>query len=171
MENCFAWARMEDPAAPLTVAAWTTPLPEDDAHPYQTAIDRSALLHSDIITFHAYWNRARVAAFIDSLNGFDRPILCSEWMARQIDSRISDQLSLFHARDVGCFQWGLVKGRTQTWLPWPDELVLSHGGRIDRDLWFHDLLHEDGRPYDPDEVATIRALTGAAPIGRRKGLG
>ncbi|WP_112321382.1 1,4-beta-xylanase [Oceanibium sediminis] len=159
MEQSFAWARAEAPAAPLSVAVWTTPLPQEDAHPYQTGIDRSALLHSDIITFHAYWNRARVAQFIDYLEVLDRPILCTEWMARAVDSRISDQLQLFHERNVGCFQWGLVKGRTQTWLPWPNDLVLAHGGQPGVDLWFHDLLHEDGRPYDPREVETILALT------------
>ena len=74
--------RRSAPKQPLTVAAWTTPLPDSDAHPYQTEIDRSALLHSDIITFHAYWNRKRVAQFIDYLEVLDRPILCTEWMAR-----------------------------------------------------------------------------------------
>ncbi|WP_084860612.1 hypothetical protein [Salibaculum halophilum] len=169
MENCFAWARAEDPVAPLTVAAWTTPLPNEDAHPYQTAIDRSALLQSDIITFHAYWNRRRVGQFIDYLEVLDRPILCTEWMARALDSRIADQLGMFHQRGVGCFQWGLVKGRTQTWLPWPADLVRAHGGDPDRADWFHDLLHPDGSPYDPDEVATIRAIAGpAAPRKRRR---
>lgn len=101
MESCFEWARAEYPVQPLTVAAWTTPLPGDDSHPYQTEIDRSALLHSDIVTFHAYWNRARVSEFIDFLTVLDRPILCTEWMARAVDSRISDQLELFHDRLVG----------------------------------------------------------------------
>ena len=171
MEASFAVARSIGPEAPVSVAAWTTPLPDSDAHPYQTEIDRSALLHSDIITFHAYWNRRRVAQFIDYLEVLDRPILCTEWMARQIDSRISDQLELFHDRDVGCFQWGLVKGRTQTWLPWPDDLVRAHGGRIDRDIWFHDLLDEKGEPYDPTEIQTIRTLTGSVEKTKRKGLG
>ena len=171
MEQSFETAREIGPDAPLTVAAWTTPLPDSDAHPYQTEIDRSALRHSDIITFHAYWNRKRVAQFIDYLQVLDRPILCTEWMARQIDSRISDQLELFHERDIGCFQWGLVKGRTQTWLPWPDDLVRAHGGRVDRSVWFHDLLDENGDPYDPDEVETIRALTGTAERRKRKEIG
>ena len=171
METSFAVAREIGPDAPLSVAAWTTPLPDSDAHPYQTEIDRSALLHSDIITFHAYWNRKRVMQFIDYLEVLDRPIFCTEWMARQIDSRISDQLELFHSRGVGCFQWGLVKGRTQTWLPWPDDLVRAHGGRIDRDVWFHDLLDESGHPYDRHEVETIRALTGLTELNKRKELG
>jgi hypothetical protein len=171
MESSFAIAREVCPDAPLTVAAWTTPLPDSDAHPYQTEIDRSALLNSDIVTFHAYWNRRRVTRFIDYLEVLDRPIICTEWMARQIDSRISDQLALFRDRGVGCFQWGLVKGRTQTWLPWPDDLVRAHGGRVDRSVWFHDLLHEDGRPYDANEVDTIRDLTGSGDRIKRKESG
>ena len=171
MESSFAVARSISPEAPLSVAAWTTPLPDSEAHPYQTEIDRSALLHSDIITFHAYWNSKRVAQFVDYLEVLDRPIMCTEWMARQIDSRISDQLELFHDRNVGCFQWGLVKGRTQTWLPWPDDLVEAHGGRIDRDIWFHDLLDETGKPYDIAEVETIRALTGPVRQAKQKELG
>ena len=170
LEDSFAWAREEAPDHPLTVAAWTTPLPNDDAHPYQTEIDRRALLHSDIVTFHAYWNRERVSRFIDYLSVLDRPVLCTEWMARAVDSHIADQLELFHDRDVGCFQWGLVKGRTQTWLPWPEDLVRAHGGIIDRNIWFHDLLHEDGRPYDDHEVETIRALTGASDTRKQKGV-
>ena len=42
------------------MAAWTPPLAHEDAHPYQTEIGRAALLQSDIVTFHAYWNRAKV---------------------------------------------------------------------------------------------------------------
>lgn len=159
MEDAFSWAREQGPEQPLSVAAWTTPLPDEDVHPYQTEIDRSALLHSDIVTFHAYWKAGQVAQFIDYLSVLDRPMLCTEWMARAVDSRIEDQLQMFHDRSVGCFQWGFVRGRTQTHLPWPADLVRAHGGRTDRDVWFHDLLYEDGRPYDPGEVEMIRSLT------------
>lgn len=160
MEDAFGWVRAEAPNQPLSVAAWTTPLPGEDAHPYQTEIDRSALLHSDIVTFHAYWKAAQVARFIDYLSVIGRPMLCTEWMARAVDSRIEDQLHMFHDRGVGCFQWGLVRGRTQTHLPWPADLVRAHGGAADRDVWFHDVLYEDGRAYDSKEIETIRSLTG-----------
>ena len=75
MEGCFSVARAASPNAPLSVAAWTTPLPESDVRPYQTEIDRSAFRHSDIITFHAYWNRKRVTQFIDCLEAFNRPMM------------------------------------------------------------------------------------------------
>ena len=160
MKAAFAWARSESPEQPLTVAAWSTPLPGTDLPPYQTGIDHAALALSDITSFHAYWATTHVARFIDHLASLGRPMICTEWMARAIDSRIEDQLKLFKDRGVGCFQWGFVKGRTQTHLPWPADLVRAHGGIANREIWFHDVLHEDGSPYDPREIATIRSLTG-----------
>lgn len=160
MEAALGWIRAEGPNQPVTIGAWTTPLPGDADHvtPYQTEIDRSALLHSDIVTFHAYWRADRVARFIDQLSVLGRPMLCTEWMARAVDSRIEDQLHLFHDRRVGCFQWGLVRGRSQTHLPWPADLVKAHGGRVASSAWFHDVLYEDGRPYEAREINTIGAL-------------
>lgn len=163
MEASFGWARQERPEQPLTVAAWTTPPPGSTAPPYRTETDRAALALSDIVTFHAYADTAQVAKFIDHLAGLGRPMLCTEWMARPVGSRIATQLGLFRRRDVGCFQWGLVKGRTQTHLPWPADLLRRHGAADDGGAWFHDMLHEDGRPYDPDEVETVRRLTARAP--------
>ncbi|MBI1415964.1 MAG: 1,4-beta-xylanase [Limimaricola sp.] len=161
MRAAFDWAREARPIQPLTVAAWTTPAPGVAAAPYQTEVDREALALSDIVTFHAYWDSAHVAGFIDHLAALERPMFCTEWMARPVGSRIADQLTLFKARGVGAFQWGLVAGRTQTTLPWPAKLVAQHGGAADRSVWFHDLLHADGTPYDPAETALIRRLTSA----------
>jgi hypothetical protein len=160
MTASFGWARDEGPSHPLTVAAWTTPPPGTDMPPYQTEIDVSALALSDIISFHAYWQTSHVARFIEHLSALGRPMFCTEWMARAVNSRIEDQLRLFRDSGVGCFQWGFVKGRTQTHLPWPDDLVSAHGGHAARDVWFHDVLHEDGRPYDPNEIEIVKQLTG-----------
>ncbi len=169
MEAAFAWAREENPEQPLTVAAWVTPLSDSITPPYQTEIDQRALALSDIVSFHAYWSTAHVKRFIDHLAGHERPMICTEWMARGAGSRIEDQLPLFKERGVGCFQWGLVKGRTQTHLPWPAELVAAHGGDAAREkIWFHDILHLDGIPYDQQEIDTIAALTGKAPRNFKK---
>lgn len=163
MRAAFDWCRNENPDQPITVDAWVTPPPGSDDPPCQNAIDRDALALSDIVTFHAYWDSAHVQRFIDHLAALGRPMLCTEWMARAVGSRIEDQLDLFQSRKVGCFQWGLVKGRTQTHLPWPADLVAAHGGAADRSVWFHDLLDEKGQPYDPAETARLRQALGIAP--------
>ncbi len=161
MLSAFAWCRSEVPSQPLTVAAWTTKSPGSNEEPYQTEIDRRALELSDIVSFHAYRDIDHVRRFIDDLARFRRPMLCTEWMARTVGSRIANQLGLFKHRKVGCFQWGLVQGRTQTHLPWPADLVEDHGGHADPSVWFHDLLDSTGRPYDPTEIRKIREVTGA----------
>lgn len=161
----FEWARAEAPSQPITVAAWTTPEPGSSDDPYQTEVDRIALDGSDIITFHAYWDATHVARFINYLRTHNRPLLCTEWMARAIDSRITDQLALFHREKVGCFQWGLVKGRTQTHHPWPAELVAAHGGHPDRSIWFHDILDSDGSAYDEAEARVLREYAVKASAG------
>jgi len=155
MQDSFAIARDVDPSHPLTVAAWAVPQAGQDTPAFATHADTVALALSDITTFHAYLSTEKVEALIDNLEDHERPILCTEWMARAVGSRIVDQLRMFRARNVGCFQWGLVQGRTQTWLPWPDDLVRAHGGAGKRDMWFHDLLDGSGTPYDPLEVETL----------------
>lgn len=159
MRAAFDWARAEEPEQPLTVGAWRTAPPGSDAPPFDNEIDRLALELSDIVTFHGYCTRAEAEALIERLAPLGRPLLITEWMARAVDSRIEDQLALFHARKVGCFNWGLVQGRTQTHLPWPEALVAQHGRATDEDIWFHDIFRPDGTPYDPEEVRLIRTLT------------
>jgi hypothetical protein len=168
LEASFRWARAENPAQPITVAAWTTPLPGSDLPPYRTEIDAAALALSDVVSFHAYWASAQVLRFIGHLEKLGRPMFCTEWMARAVNSRIEDQLRLFHARGVGCFQWGFVRGRTQTHLPWPAQLVRAHGASMVEAGWFHDVLYEDGRPYDPREIETVKELTGVSGRQIRK---
>ncbi len=162
MRACFEWSREIAPDQPLTVGAWTTPPPGTTEDPYQTEIDRSALALSDIVTFHAYWDASHVRRFLAYLSRYDRPMFCTEWMARPVGSTIAGQLELFRSQSIGCFQWGLVKGRTQTYLPWPEDLVAAHGGTADRSIWFHDILDVNGHAYDPEEVATLRRLATTA---------
>lgn len=156
MRDTFTWARAEAPNQPLTVGAWSAAPLGSGNQSFGTDADRDALALSDIVTFHAYLDKPSVSAIIQNLSAEGRPIFCTEWMARAVNSRYSDQLPLFHKEGVGCYQWGFVKGRTQTNLPWPEALVRAHGGSIDARLWFHDLVWEDGRPYDATEITMIR---------------
>jgi hypothetical protein len=154
MTGAFEWAREAGPSQPLTVAPWRIgPIGgEAYAHP----IDRDALALSDVITFHAYCSLPHLRFLCEALELHGRPIFCTEWMARGVDSRIDDQLPYFRERKIGAFQWGLVRGRTQTYLPWPGIGVDPDGPE-----WFHDMLTEEGEPYCPVEVETIRRLVAA----------
>ncbi len=155
MRAAFAWAREAAPSQPLTVGAWR--IGRQGESPYAHPIDLDALALSDVISFHAYCSLARMRFVTEALEGLGRPVFCTEWMARGLGSRITDQLPHLRSRKIGAFQWGLVKGRTQTHLPWPGvELDSTPGDGVEE--WFHDLLAEDGAPYAPAELEAIHSL-------------
>ncbi len=157
MRCSFAWARECAPSQPLTVASWRLNPSVGDGEPsYVHPIDVEAIDLSDVVSFHAYCGLERLKRVAGELAATGRPLMCTEWFARTIGSRIEDQLPFFAERRIGAFQWGLVRGRTQTHLPWPGIGLddASTGG--EPQIWFHDLLHEDGRPHIPSEVEMIR---------------
>ena len=88
---------------------------------------------------------------METLKNHERPILCTEWLARGLGSRPQTHLPYFARERIGCYHWGLVNGRTQTHLPWPGFESLTTGG-----TWHHDLFRADGSPYDEDELSVFR---------------
>ena len=61
------------------------------------------------------------------------------------------------ARKAGAYNWGLMSGKTQTIYNWASWVTMS---RESANPWDHGVLYEDGKPYDPAEVALIGELTG-----------
>ncbi|TGG93538.1 1,4-beta-xylanase [Natronospirillum operosum] len=159
MEAAFRRVRDIDPIQPLTVAAWHMPAPwEPTPTPYyQHPLDQAALEWSDLVSFHAYREPEILNRVLEQLAALGRPMICSEWMARHVNSTIENQLELFCRHNVHCYQWGLVRGATQTHLPWPD-VVLRQQVPSERsdDTWFHDLLEPDGTPHRSEEIGLIR---------------
>jgi hypothetical protein len=153
LARAFVWARAENPSQPLTAGVWRGSW-DDTAH--LSSIDRLMLGESDIVTFHSYAAAASVEESIAALRAYGRPVLCTEWLARTVGSTVDSVLPLFARQRVGAYNWGLVRGRTQTnfsWLSWlrPDPTGAA---------WFHDLLERDGSPFDAAEAALIRSLAG-----------
>ena len=153
----FGWAREISPSQPLTVCVWRGDWSTDAA---LSDYDRFALNNSDVITFHNYDPAPKMAAAVDSLKRFGRPIICTEYMARPMGSTFANILPLLKKQDVGALNWGFVDGKTQTKFPW-DSWHKSYGD--EPPVWFHDIFHADGTPYRVDEVALIRHLTGVTP--------
>jgi len=48
-----------------------------------------------------------------------------------------------------------VRGKTQTWLPWP--VVMKESTDYCR-LWFHDVFEENGIPFSRREIALMQQL-------------
>ncbi len=156
-EKAVSWVRDEDPSQPLTVGAWRhmkifiDRTPEIFTHP----IDKLALESSDVITFHAYSPKDVIEETLEILKPYNRPIMCTEWMARHAQSTVEDILPIFSKYKVGAYNWGLVNGKTQTHLPWP---VIMQASPDYIKTWFHDLFHKDGTPYSEDEIKLFSDL-------------
>lgn len=145
VEATFAWARAAEPSQPLTIGVWNDGLRD---------LNDAILARSDVITYHAYTNYQGQRGAILRYKQHQRPVLCTEWMARWLGSRWDTDLPLFKREAVGCYNWGLVNGRMQCQFGWS-----SKRGDPEPKVWFHDLYHRDGRPYDPQELAAIRQTT------------
>jgi hypothetical protein len=60
-----------------------------------------ALALSDVVSFHAYCSLPHLQFLVEELEQLGRPIFCTEYMARAVQSRIADQLPLLRDRKVG----------------------------------------------------------------------
>jgi hypothetical protein len=154
LPHVFQWTRAVNPVQPLTSGVW-------QGH-WKNPGDRSAICsaqleHSDVISFHSYGDPGEFEARIDELTPLGRPILCTEYLARGLGSTVEGILPIAKRRNVAAYNWGFVAGRTQTYLPW-DSWKKPYAAPPDP--WFSDLLHPDGRAYDPDEIRVIQKLAG-----------
>lgn len=151
---CFAWAWAVRPSQPLTMGVWTgdwsTKEKRDALNAYQ--ID-----HSDIISFHAYSDLKRTKEMTEPLFAYGRPVVCTEYMARTAGSRLQEILPYFKEKDVDAYQWGLVAGKTQTQYPWES---WQQAFTKEPEVWFHELFHKDGKPFDKEETDLYKKLTG-----------
>jgi len=144
LKKAFVWVREVNPVQPLTAGIWHG---NKEFNDFQEAA-------SDVITFHNYNNAENLAGQINSLKKQGRPVICTEWMRRG-NSEVATHLPIFKKENVGCCNWGLVSGKTQTIYPWG-----SPKDAPEPKVWFHDLLKKDGTPFNADETALFRKLTG-----------
>jgi len=152
LPQVFSWARAVDPQQPLTSGVWDGEW--DTAH--RNAISGIQLDNSDVITFHSYGDPATFENKIGELSPPGRPMICTEYMARTLGSTVEGILPVAKRHNVGAVNWGLVAGKTQTYFPWDS---WDHPYTAIPEVWFHDLLRPDGRPFRDTEIQTIQSLS------------
>jgi hypothetical protein len=156
LPQVFAWARGANPVQPLTSGVWAVDTSPDGANIGE--LQQIQLRESDIITFHNYSWPEFFKRQVAWLKKYNRPVICTEYMARPVGSTFETVLPIAKQERVGAINWGFVAGKTQTYLPWESwehPYVLSQPP-----VWFHEVLHADGTPYRQAEVDLIRELTG-----------
>jgi len=161
LPKVFAWARTASPTQPLTSGVWRGDWSTDEK---MSEMDRVQIANSDVISFHNYDAAPELEKRIGWLTRYNRPLLCTEYMARGNGSTFASSLPVLQKHGIAAYNWGLVAGKTQTNLPWDSWKQPYTGGR-EPAIWFHEVFKDDGTPYKADETALIKKLTSE---GRRK---
>jgi hypothetical protein len=163
LPKVFLWARAEGPIQPLTSGVW-----HDDWSSLEklSPTEKTQIEMSDVISFHSYDGPAEFEKRVISLQQYGRPILCTEYMARGNGSTFQGTLPIAKKYHVAAINWGLVAGKTQTYLPW-DSWKKPYTDR-EPAQWFHEIFRTDGKPYRKDEAAFIKEIIGTRPAATKK---
>ena len=156
-----------DPSQPLTVGLYTWRFPLSE-------IEKYALENSDLITYHFYGDYASHVKYIKALKREGRPIVNTEWLGRCLHNDVFDLFPLFYLEGIGCYCWGFVAGKYQTFEPWESTWQGYYEGNmpdVDLTKWFHDLYRPSHKPYDPKEIALIKDFCQRADEDFARGQG
>ena len=161
LPQAFAWARAAGAEQPLTSGVWKGDWSTAEK---MTAMDRLQIELSDVVTFHNYDAPTELEKRINWLKRYNRPLICTEYMARGNGSFFFGSLPVAKVHNVGMINWGFAQGKTQTHLPW-DSWQRPY---VDREpsIWFHEIFRNDGRPYLVEEVEFIRRMSGKTKAKR-----
>ena len=150
----FAWARSVHPIQPLTSGVWTGDWTSLET---MTHVGKIQIEQSDIISFHNYGWPEDFESHVHMLQQYNRPLLCTEYMARGAGSTFDTILPIALREHVGAINWGFVAGKTQTYFPWDS---WKHPYVEDPPtVWFHDIFHPNGTLYRSREGEVLRSLT------------
>ena len=155
LPKVFDWARETHPTQPLTSGVWKGGWSSSEK---LDPMEKIQIAMSDVISFHSYDKPEEFEKRIAWLQPYNRPILCTEYMARGNGSTFQGALPIAKKYHVAAINWGLVAGKTQTYLPW-DSWKQPYTDREPAE-WFHEIFRTDGTPYRQDEVDFIRATVG-----------
>jgi len=161
LRHTWQWAREARPSQPLTSCL------EGAVGDRILELNRQS---SDILTFHSYDSTKLEPLLKQYTEQNDhRPVICTEYMARELGTTFEFSLPLFLKYHVGCFNWGLVAGKSQTHFNWASvehmaslkkngEFIQPEHPIPEPALWFHDIFRQNGTPYDQAEVKFIRTM-------------
>jgi hypothetical protein len=158
LPKVFDWARETHPTQPLTSGVWKSGWSSPEK---LDATEKIQIEMSDVISFHSYDKPEEFEKRIAWLQPYHRPIICTEYMARGNGSTFQGSLPIAKKYQVAAINWGLVAGKTQTYLPW-DSWKRPYTDR-EPAVWFHEIFRTDGSPYRQEEVDLIRAITSSPP--------
>jgi len=158
LKKVMQWAREVNPSQPLTTGIWRGNIDHWGTPDSLPAVDKFMVENSDVISFHAYdGNMDDVRRKIVELKKYDRPLLCTEYVARGGGNTFETMMPILKADKIVAINWGFVSGKSNTIYPW---ISWDSTFTAEPKIWHHDILRQDGTPFSQDEVALIKELSG-----------
>jgi hypothetical protein len=155
MKRSYAWIREVNPSQPITSGVWIGQFADPaKLKPWE----KYQLEQSDVISFHSYDNLDKLRQCVNNLRRYNRPIFCTEFVARPNGSTWDPHLKYLKDEKVAAYCWGFVAGKSQTIYPWE---TWRKKYTAEPKVWFHDLFRADGTAFDPKEIEYIKGVTGA----------
>jgi hypothetical protein len=159
LPRVFEWAREAGATQPLTSGVWNGNWSNPEA---LGPMEKIQLGSSDVVSFHSYEKPDVFEKRVLSLQQYQRPIFCTEYMARGNGSTFQGTLPIAKKYHVAAINWGLVAGKTQTYLPW-DSWKNPYVNR-EPAVWFHEIFRTNGQPYSQEEAGFIRTIIESASL-------
>ena len=167
--DSWVWAREVNPSQPITSCT---------AGSVGEINIRINKINSDLHSIHRYGGPEGLREIIHEYQADGRPVIVSEWLARERGSNVADCLPVMKEMHAGAVNWGFVLGKSETIWSWTsrkdaegnernveqerkDGNVVKPGEPYpEPEIWFHDLYRMDKTPFDPKEIEIFKQLTG-----------
>lgn len=154
LKKVVRWAREVNPSQPLTIGIWKGDHSLWGNPQALRPLERFMIENSDVISFHSYDNTQVTTEKVEELKKYNRPIICTEYLARGNGSTFEDILPMFKENEIHAVNWGFVSGKTNTIFPWS-----SWSKAFDSmpKIWHHDIYRTDKSPFSEEEIAFLKA--------------
>ncbi len=154
LKKVVRWAREVNPSQPLTIGIWKGDHSLWGNPQALRPLERFMIENSDVISFHSYDNLQVTTEKVEELKKYNRPIICTEYLARGNGSTFEDILPMFKENEIHAVNWGFVSGKTNTIFPWS-----SWSKTFDSmpKVWHHDIYRTDKNPFSEEEIALLKA--------------
>ena len=158
LRKAFKWAREVNPSQPLTSSVWKTWEKDNDWSKLDNLSDLTKFIISnyDVISFHTYGDIDEMKLRVEQLETYNRPIMCTEYLARGQGSTFQAMLPLLKEKKIAAINWGFVAGKTNTIFPWSSWDI---DFTAPPEIWHHDIYMPDKTPYDQEEIDFIKEIT------------
>lgn len=158
LPKIFQYVRAGVPTQPVTSGLWKG---DWSSAASLSPIEKIQVELSDFISFQNYDGPQEFEKRVKWLQAFQRPVVCTGFLARNQGSSIEAILPVALKYDVGALVGDLVQGKTQKWLPWDS----WKNPYVDREpsVWAQDLFRTTGPLYRKEDADIIRQMIASAP--------